>query len=120
MKRAGSGAGAMDAEMGEGAGEIGAGAARVGAGTGVGEAEAGVVPLEWLAEALRCHVRISRRRGRGLGSGFKFSLALARLCLRNGEEEAASLAYKRAVGGGWKEEAALAGRDGKGEARNGS
>lgn len=66
-KRAGSGAGAMDAEMGEGAGEIGAGAARVGAGTGVGEAEAGAVPLEWLAEALRCHVRISRRGGKRVG-----------------------------------------------------
>lgn len=39
----------MDAEGGEGTdrgGEIGTGAARVGAGTGVGEAEAGAVPLE--------------------------------------------------------------------------
>jgi hypothetical protein len=67
----GSGAGAMDAEKGEragGGGEIGAGAARSGAGTGVGEA--GAVPLEWLAEAQRCHVRISRRGGRaGAGRG---------------------------------------------------
>jgi len=110
----------MDAKKGEGGGEIGvgAGAARVGAGTGVGEAEAGAVPLEWLAEAQHCHVRRSRRGGEagwGVASGF----SRARLCSRRGE--AASLAYKRAVVRGSKEEAALAGgRDGKGEAQNGS
>jgi len=53
--------------------------------------------------------------GWGVASGF----SRARLCSRRGE--AASLAYKRAVVRGSKEEAALAGgRDGKGEAQNGS
>jgi len=115
--------------MGEGGGQIGvgAGAARVGAGTGVGEAEAGAVPLEWLAEAQHCHVRRSRRWGKRGGEWLQVSLALAfARGGRDGERsedrgEAASLAYKRAVVGGSKEETALAGgRDGKGRPGRGA
>jgi hypothetical protein len=50
----------MDAEDGVGGGKIGTGA-RIAA--GVGEAGAGAVLLDLLAEAQRCHVRITLARG---------------------------------------------------------